>query len=91
MIKSKPYNSEDVLIKYSEFGAQFDLHERLDLAGRHLDTFTFYNVDVYLAILSIISIVFLVLFVILRCVLRFVWRRVVSKGEVKENGKSKSE
>ncbi|KAI6174500.1 Glucuronosyltransferase [Aphelenchoides bicaudatus] len=81
IIKAKPYNSDEIFIKYSEFAAKFDLHERLDLYGRKLSTIQFYNLDVFAFIIGAIVLVVLIAALLLRCCVRCACRRC---------GKSKS-
>ncbi|KAI6196348.1 hypothetical protein M3Y94_01098400 [Aphelenchoides besseyi] len=37
---------DERLVKYTEFAARFDVHEHLDLPGRHLSVVEYYNLDV---------------------------------------------
>ncbi|KAI6216567.1 UDP-glucuronosyltransferase [Aphelenchoides fujianensis] len=37
MIRAKPMSPDERFVKYTEFAAQHDVHEQLDLPGRHLE------------------------------------------------------
>ncbi|KAI6196346.1 hypothetical protein M3Y94_01098100 [Aphelenchoides besseyi] len=70
VIAAKPMNADDTFVKYAELAAQFDLHSKLDIPGRHLSTFVFYNIDVYLFFIVVLTIVILLTFFITRLVVR---------------------
>lgn len=76
LLKAKPYTPEETFVRYSEFAARFDLHERLDLYGRHLSFVEFYNLDVCVFLILSLSTVLLILFLVLRCCFRCAKRRV---------------
>ncbi|KAI6196226.1 hypothetical protein M3Y94_01083400 [Aphelenchoides besseyi] len=75
VIAAKPMNADDTFVKYAELAAQFDLHSKLDIPGRHLSTFVFYNIDVYVFFVVVLTLVILLTFFITRLVVRFIRRR----------------
>ncbi|KAI6224096.1 UDP-glucuronosyltransferase [Aphelenchoides besseyi] len=75
VIAAKPMNADDTFVKYSELAAQFDLHSKLDMPGRHLSTFVFYNIDVYLFFVIILVVFILLTFFVNRLFVRCIRRR----------------
>ncbi|CAD5213344.1 unnamed protein product [Bursaphelenchus xylophilus] len=55
LLKDKPDTPEQRIIKTAEFAAKHDVHKHLELAGRNMNIFQYYNVDVFLAILVLIN------------------------------------
>lgn len=72
MISEKPMGPDERIVRYAEFAAKYDVHEALDMKGRHLSFFEFYNLDVLLTMLGgLLLILFLVLkmvVVVFRCI-----------------------
>jgi UDP-N-acetylglucosamine transferase subunit ALG13 len=46
IIRNKPMNPDDRLIRHVEFAAKYDVHSALDLHGRYLSTIEYYNLDI---------------------------------------------
>ncbi|CAD5209969.1 unnamed protein product [Bursaphelenchus okinawaensis] len=61
IIKNKPYSPEERIIKTAEFAAQYDVHEHLELAGRHMNIIQYYNIDVFFVALVLLNILIVVL------------------------------
>jgi hypothetical protein len=82
LIKDKPYNSEEIFVKYCEFGARFDLNSRLSLSGCELDIFTYYNLDIFALAIFVAVVLILLVFITLRFVVRKIYQKL-SGGKVK--------
>jgi len=85
MIKKRPMSTEQRVIKYTEFAAEFDISSNLNDYGSHQTTIQFYNIDV-VGLLALIFITVLVIlitlsFVLLRCLFRLGRRLTKSKLE----------
>ncbi|KAI6171774.1 Glucuronosyltransferase [Aphelenchoides besseyi] len=76
VIAAKPMNADETFVKYAELAAKFDLHSKLDIPGRHLSTFVFYNIDVYLFCVVVLTLVILLSFFITRLFVRCIRRRL---------------
>jgi hypothetical protein len=74
ILSSKPFQAEDLFIKNVEFATKYNLHEHLDMYGRHLSTIEYYNVDVFgiviLATLIAIYLVYRLIRLLISCVKR---------------------
>lgn len=70
LIRSKPMNADERLIKYVEFAAKYDVHSALDLNGRYLSTIEYYNLDVIGLIFLFISSILVVFYYFVRFTLR---------------------
>lgn len=64
MIQSKPMSSEERVVKYTEFAAEFGRHNNLDLSGKDLGFIQFYNLDIILPVIG--GLTMLILCVVLR-------------------------
>jgi uncharacterized membrane protein len=82
-MRSKPYNPDERFVRFSEFAAQNEIHSRLDLSGRHLNTIQFYNLDVFVFIFAVIILVLLIVFVLFKLVWQLMRKCCVRKAEVK--------
>ncbi|KAI6171776.1 Glucuronosyltransferase [Aphelenchoides besseyi] len=73
---------DERLVKSTEFAARFDVHEHLDLPGRHLSVVEYYNLDV-LAFVSIsVSLFIFTAYKLLRVTFYLcLWRAQKSKSE----------
>ncbi|KAI6184876.1 UDP-glucuronosyltransferase [Aphelenchoides bicaudatus] len=75
MIANKPMGPDERIVKYAEFAARFDVHEALDMTGRHLNTIEFYNLDV-LASMALLAVSALVILILL---IKFALRLLIAK------------
>uniref|UniRef100_A0AC34F4P8 UDP-glucuronosyltransferase n=1 Tax=Panagrolaimus sp. ES5 TaxID=591445 RepID=A0AC34F4P8_9BILA len=62
MIKKQPVAPETLLIRWTEFVAEFKNLNNLRPVGASLDTITYYNIDVYATVLTVFSFVLFVLY-----------------------------
>ncbi|KAI6184687.1 UDP-glucuronosyltransferase [Aphelenchoides bicaudatus] len=53
-IRSKPMNSEERILKYSEHAAQFDVHKYLDSYGRQLNSVEYHGLDLLALLVSVV-------------------------------------
>lgn len=53
-IKSKPMNSEERILKYSEHAAQLDVHKYLDSYGRQLNSVEYHGLDLLALLVSVV-------------------------------------
>ena len=83
MIKTKPMNSDQRIMKYTKFAAEFGKDNNLDMSGRHLNFVQFYCLDI---ILPNIGLIIFILYISYRF-LRFLLRKILSVF----SGKSKQE
>ncbi|CAD5214224.1 unnamed protein product [Bursaphelenchus xylophilus] len=69
MIKGKPMQPAERVLKYTEYAVKYDISKALELEGRHLSFVEFYNIDVYAAaVLSSLLSVYLVCRAVRCCV-----------------------
>ncbi|KAI6238746.1 UDP-glucuronosyltransferase [Aphelenchoides fujianensis] len=47
ILAAKPMSGDQKVVKFAEFAAKFDVHEHLDLYGRHLNTIQYHSLDVF--------------------------------------------
>ncbi|CAD5209562.1 unnamed protein product [Bursaphelenchus okinawaensis] len=62
LMLSKPMSADERFVKHCEFGAQFDIHEHLDLHGRRLNFIQYHNLDVIAFIIGSVSLTLYILF-----------------------------
>lgn len=70
ILSSKPVPAEELFIKNVEFATKFDLHEHLDMHGRHLSTVQYYNIDIWLCVFATVS---TALYIFYRFIKLIVW------------------
>jgi hypothetical protein len=70
MIKTKPMNSDERIVKYTEFIAKFGFNNNLDMYGRHLNFVQYYCLDIILPAIGLILSVLYVLYRLVKVVLR---------------------
>ncbi|KAI6179014.1 UDP-glucuronosyltransferase [Aphelenchoides besseyi] len=80
MIRSKPLTPDERLIKYTEFVAQHDVGDQLSLAGRQLNFFQYYSLDVFGFIVLVVLLAISVIFFALRFAVRRIGK-LVSKAK----------
>jgi hypothetical protein len=75
MIANKPMSSEERIVKYTEFAAEFGPELNLDMEGRNLNYIQFYCLDIIipaiLAVLSVIYLIYRLVFFVVRKALLF--------------------
>jgi hypothetical protein len=81
MIRKKPINHREQIVKYSEFAAEFGEITNLDPYGRHLGFIQYFLLDI---ILPLFAIVIVFIYLLYRLICRLSKKLFVSK-------KSKSE
>jgi hypothetical protein len=81
MIAAKPLSPDERIVKHAEFAARFDVHQALDMSGRHLSNIEFYNLDVLAVMASLVLLAFLVLFFVTRFALRFLFFKLLGKSK----------
>ncbi|VDO49725.1 unnamed protein product [Haemonchus placei] len=62
MLRNQPINTEELLIRYSEFAAKFGRLPNLDPYGRHLSFIEYFLIDIFLVVSSIIVLVAFIAF-----------------------------
>ncbi|CAD5210518.1 unnamed protein product [Bursaphelenchus okinawaensis] len=67
MIKGKPMQPAERVLKYTQYAATYDVKQVLELEGRHQNVIEFYNIDVYLVFLTILWLVPYVFYKLVRC------------------------
>uniref|UniRef100_A0A0N5A5S9 UDP-glucuronosyltransferase n=1 Tax=Parastrongyloides trichosuri TaxID=131310 RepID=A0A0N5A5S9_PARTI len=72
MLKKRPIQPKELLIKHIEFAAEFGSLEVLDLASRNMSFIEYYNLDIIVPflviLLSVISVLFYVLYKFIRSI-----------------------
>uniref|UniRef100_A0A7I4YPX6 UDP-glucuronosyltransferase n=1 Tax=Haemonchus contortus TaxID=6289 RepID=A0A7I4YPX6_HAECO len=66
MLRNQPINTEELLIRYSEFAAKFGRLPNLDPYGRHLSFIEYFLIDIFLVVGSIVVLVAFIAFKIIR-------------------------
>ena len=84
MVSKQPVAPEQLLVKWSEFLAEFKHLDNLRPAGQKLNFFQYHSLDVIGTLLAVVILVLFVVFVLLRCIVRKLYRCVVPKKDKKE-------
>ncbi|KAI6202646.1 Glucuronosyltransferase [Aphelenchoides fujianensis] len=84
MMRTKPLNAEQLILRYTEFAHRFDVARQLDMHGWRLNTIVFYNLDVYAALIAAAILLPIISFFILRLCLRLALRCCRKSGAQKK-------
>jgi hypothetical protein len=79
MIRAKPMTSEEKLVKYTEFAAEYGNENNLDMIGGDLNFFELYCLDIIVPFVSAMGIVLYVLFRLFNCVIRRLLVLIIGK------------
>ena len=82
MIKSKPMNADERIIKYTEFAAEFGKNNNLDMEGRHLNFIQFYCLDIILPVIGLILFIFYILYRFVKFLLRKIFFIFSGKSKI---------
>ncbi|KHJ96614.1 hypothetical protein OESDEN_03424 [Oesophagostomum dentatum] len=78
MVKRQPISPTELLVRWSEFVAEFHTLENLEPAGIKLNFFQYYSLDVIAFLLSILLIVVLIVTKLIILILRRVYTAIGS-------------
>lgn len=81
IICNKPQSSEERLISAAEFTAQFDLSEHLDLPGRQMTTIAYYNIDVVVVGILLLTLLMCIVIYLVRIFIIVLWKLRKDKTE----------
>ncbi|KAI6230477.1 UDP-glucuronosyltransferase [Aphelenchoides fujianensis] len=74
MMRTKPLNAEQLILRYTEFAHRFDVAQQLDMHGWRLNTIVFYNLDVYAALIAAAILLPIIFYFVLRSCIRLTLR-----------------
>ncbi|KAK6751115.1 hypothetical protein RB195_002846 [Necator americanus] len=83
MVRKKPVSPKDLLIKWTEFLAEFKTLENLVPAGNKLNWIQYHSVDVVLFLATIMFSVILIFYIVAKLVLALLCRRFKQNDEKK--------
>ena len=81
MVAKRPVAAEQLLVKWTEFMAEFKTLRNLVPAGQKLNFFQFYSLDVMARLFSVLLVIFWIVYKILACSLRYLYSRIINKKQ----------